>query len=392
MHREPPARPVSDLPAPTADEDRRSAQLADLIRRDIGAAGGAIDFSRFMNAVLYTPQLGYYSGVQRKFGAAGDFVTAPELGRLFGRCLAHQCADVLRALAPAAILEAGAGSGALAATVLAELERRGALPERYFILELSATLRERQRETLARQVPHLAARVVWLDTLPESFRGVVVGNEILDAIPVERFRIANTGVRQLQVACESDVFVWRERAADDPLRRRVEPLALPAGYESEVGLQAEAWVRSMADMLEAGVLLLVDYGFPRAEFYHPDRRGGTLMCHYRHRAHADPLILPGLQDVTAHVDFSAIAAAGIDAGLALLGYTSQAMFLLGAGLAQIMGESDPGDAVAHARLANEVNRLTSPAEMGELFKAIAFSRDVDVRLSGFAMQDRRHRL
>jgi SAM-dependent MidA family methyltransferase len=393
MHHEPPARPPGpDLPSPTPDEAQRSAQLAELIRRDIDAAGGAVDFSRFMNALLYTPQLGYYSGAQRKFGAAGDFVTAPELGELFGRCVAHQCADVLRALAPADLLEVGAGSGALAATMLTELERRGALPERYRILELSAALRARQRETLERRTPQLLARVEWLDTLPPSFRGIIVGNEILDAMPVERFRITAAGVRQLQVTCDNGAFRWHERDADPTVRRRIEPLQLGAGYESEVGLQAEAWMRSIATTLEAGVLLLFDYGFPRAEFYHPDRGGGTLMCHYRHRAHTDPLILPGLQDVTAHVDFSAVAAAGIDAGLALLGYGSQAMFLLGAGLAQFMGESDPGDVARHARLAHEVNRLTSPAEMGELFKVIALGRGADIRLSGFAMQDRRHRL
>jgi SAM-dependent MidA family methyltransferase len=391
MRFNPTVRAGHDLPAPTPEEQQLSEQLVEVVRRDIGA-GGAVDFARFMSTALYAPQLGYYSAGRRKFGAGGDFVTAPELGDLFARCVAHPCAGLLRTLPGGSLLEAGAGSGALAAGLLIELDRLGVLPDRYLILELSAALRVLQRETLERRAPHLVDRVEWLDALPQSFCGVILGNEVLDAMPVEKFRITDKGVRQLQVSWNDDGFAWRERAADDAVLRRIDPLELPVGYESEIGLQAEAWVRSVAPILESGAILLFDYGFPRAEFYHPERRSGTLMCHYRHRTHTDPLILAGLQDITAHVDFTAIASAGCDAGLSLLGYTSQAMFLLGAGLPQIMTTSDPDDAGAHARLAHEVNKLTSPAEMGELFKVIALGRGVGNTLSGFSMLDRRHRL
>jgi SAM-dependent MidA family methyltransferase len=385
-------RPPAQLPAPAPDELTRSNELAQLIRREIAAAGGALDFSRFMELALYAPGLGYYSGGNPKFGAAGDFVTAPEMGNVFACCLALQCAEVLRALNGAEILETGAGSGALAADLLAELERLDTLPTRYLILELSATLRARQQAALARRVPHLAARVQWLDRLPSSFRGAVIGNELLDALPVERFRVTRDGITQLQVGIEGDAFVWRERVAEEAIQQRCAPLALPEGYESEIGLAAEAWVRSIADRLDAGVLLLIDYGFPRAEFYHPQRAQGTLMCHYRHRAHGNPLRLVGLQDITAHVDFTAIAEAATAGGLAVLGYASQAMFLLGCGLDEIAQRSDARDIAAHTRLAHEINRLTSPAEMGELFKAIALGRGVSAPLRGFRLQDRRGRL
>jgi SAM-dependent MidA family methyltransferase len=380
------------LPAPTPAQAARSAALSALIRGEIEAGGGAVSFARFMERALYAPGLGYYSSGEEKFGAGGDFVTAPELGPLFARCLARQCAELLERLGEADILEAGAGSGALAAELLLELERLGRLPRRYLILELSAALRARQRQTLAARAPQLTERVQWLERLPDRLRGIVLGNELLDALPVERFRVAADGVRELGVGWENESFVWRERPANAALRTRIEPLALAPGYTSEIGLQAEAWIGSIAEILEQGVLLLADYGFPRAEFYHPERAMGTLMCHYRQRAHDDPLIRVGLQDITAHVDFSAMAEAGRAAGLDLLGYTSQAMFLLGCGLDEIMAASDPADARAHLALAQQAKKLTLPHEMGELFKVIALGRGVDRLLRGFALQDRQGRL
>ncbi len=379
------------LPEPGEQERAVSARLTDAIARAIGASGGAIDFSRFMGAALYTPGLGYYAGGRQKFGPGGDFVTAPELGGVFARLLARPCADILEAIGTGDLLEAGAGSGRLAAGLLTELERLGRLPERYYILDVSSELRARQADLLQRAVPSLAGRVEWLSELPKKFRGVVLANELLDALPVERFRVTAGGVRQLQVGVEHASFVWRDRPADEAIRARLESLRLPDGYESEVGLAAEAWMRSIADALEAGAVLLIDYGFPRAEFYHPQRAGGTLMCHYRQRAHTDPLILVGLQDITAHVDFTAIAAAGTGAGLYLLGYTSQAAFLIGGGLEDIMADPAMPDAT-RLRLANEINRLTSPAEMGELFKVMALGRGVSNPIRGFALQDRRGRL
>jgi SAM-dependent MidA family methyltransferase len=393
---ETPAGPMpGDLPPPSAEEQAWSENLQQLIRRDIEAHGGIIDFGRFMELALYAPGLGYYSGGRQQFGPRGDFVTAPELGEVFARCLARQCAQILDSVSGPRgdVLEAGAGSGALAAGLLRELEQIGALPEHYFILELSAALKAQQEETIRQRAPQLLARVRWLTALPTAFRGVMLGNELLDAMPVERFRVTTQGVRQLRVTWEHDQFTWRERPADEPVRRRIEPLHLPEGYTSEVNLPAEAWMRSVAEVLQAGVVLLIDYGFPRPEFYHPQRRQGTLMCHYRHRAHDNPLILAGLQDITAHVDFTAVAEAGHDAGLSVLGYTSQAMFLLACGLTEIAVAPDsPADIRTQARRTHEINQLTSPAEMGELFKVMALGRGVAAPLLGFTLQDRRGRL
>ncbi|WP_372524033.1 class I SAM-dependent methyltransferase [Sulfuricaulis sp.] len=380
------------LPPPTAEEQAHSTRLQQRLREEIAARGGSLSFARFMELALYAPGLGYYAVGKHKFGAPGDFITAPEMGSLFARCLARPCRSILAQLGGGDILEAGAGSGALAADLLLELEALGRLPESYLILELSNELRDRQAETLRRKVPHLLEHIRWLDTLPGSFHGMVLANELLDAMPVERFRIAEDGVRQFHVAWQNDRFCWQEKQADEAIRRRIEPLALPPGYTSEINLQAEAWVRSVADILEQGVMLFVDYGFPRAEFYHPQRTDGTLMCHYRHRAHDDPLTLVGLQDITAHVDFTAIAEAGTETGLSLLGYSSQAAFLIGCGLEQLMSASDPEDTRAHLELTQQVKKLTSPHEMGELYKVITLGRGVQDPFLGFADYDRRGRL
>jgi SAM-dependent MidA family methyltransferase len=384
------------LPAPSAEQLAVSEPLARHIRAQIDAAGGAIAFSQFMELALYTPGLGYYSSGQRKFGAAGDFVTAPELGDVFARCLARQCHQLLVGLGQVDILEAGAGSGALAADLLRELERLGAAPARYLILELSAELRARQQATLQARAPVLAGRVHWIDRLPTAgFRGIVLANELLDAMPAERFRVTATGVVRAGVGYDSAGFVWRDIPAPAYLVERVQALGLPAGYCSEINFAAEAWVRSLGERLGQGALLLVDYGFPRREFYHPQRSDGTLMCHYRQRAHADPLILVGLQDITAHIDFTAIADAGAAAGLDVLGYTSQAAFLAACGLEEIVAQSDPQDARAHLAVTAQIKRLTLPSEMGELFKVIALGRGIsgiDGPLRGFRLQDRRGRL
>ena len=385
-----PASPA--LPSPTAGEQAHHDKLMQRLREEMAAAGGAIAFDRFMELALYAPGLGYYVAGTHKFGEHGDFITAPELGSLFARCLARPCRSLLAGLGGGDILEAGAGSGVLAADLLLELESLGQLPGRYLILELGAELRARQHETIKRQAPHLSERVHWLDDLPRDFRGMVLANEVLDAMPVTRFRVTQDGVSELFVARENQGLVWQEQPGSASLRQRVEPLGLAAGYTSEINLRAEAWVRRVADSLEQGALLLIDYGFPRAEFYHPQRAQGTLMCHYRHQAHDDPLRLAGLQDITAHVDFSAIAEAGVDAGLTLLGYTSQAAFLLDCGLERIMTASDPDDVRVHLALTQQIKKLTLPHEMGELFKVLALGRGVREPLPGFTLQDRRGRL
>lgn len=382
---------ITGLPEPDEQERLHSGRLLEVIRREIETNGGAIDFSRFMAAALYTPALGYYSGGRQKFGQRGDFVTAPELGGVFARLLARPCADILAAIGNGNILEAGAGSGRLAVGLLGELERMGRLPEHYYILDVSSELRARQADLIQRTVPSLANRVKWLSELPEKFHGVVLANELLDALPVERFCIQNREPRQQQIALKTNQLIWTDRPADETICALITPLSLPDGYCSEIGLAAEAWTRSIADILEQGMVLFIDYGFPRAEFYHPQRTGGTLMCHYRQRAHGDPLVLAGLQDITAHVDFTAIAAAGTESGLELLGYTSQAAFLIGCRLEDLMADPAMPDAT-RLKLANEINRLTSPAEMGELFKVMALGRGVNGPLRGFQFQDRRGRL
>ena len=381
------------MPQPDADAAESSRRLAALIAAEIGQAGGWIPFSRYMALALYAPGLGYYSGGARKFGAAGDFVTAPELSPLFAEALAAQVEPILAASAPR-ILEAGAGSGALAVGLLRELERRGALPERYEILELSGELRARQQDSIARGAPHLAGRVGWLDTLPESFSGVVVANELLDALPVNLVAWREDGVFERGVALANGAFIWQERPASGALLAVAQGLTFIAPpYVSEIALAARAWVAEWGRILQRGALLLVDYGFPQREVYHPQRAEGTLMCHYRHHAHGDPFWLPGLNDITAHVDFTAIAEAGHDAGLDVLGYTSQAQFLLNCGLAQLLESHQADGAVAYATLASGAQKLISPAEMGELFKVLALGRGITAPLlPGFAQGDRLHAL
>lgn len=380
------------LPPASAEEQAISHRLTERIRGEINERG-PIPFARFMELALYAPGLGYYSAGRQKFGAAGDFITAPESFPLFAKCLANTAAEALSQIEDGDILEVGAGSGRLAMGLLKELEQIGILPKRYYILELSAELRARQAETIQQQAPALLNKVHWLDQLPPTgFRGLVLGNELLDAMPVTRFRVTKEGIRERCVDWKHDQFVWCDGDVVPAIEPRLASLALETNYESEVGFTAEAWVRSIAERLAAGVVLLIDYGFPRAEFYHPERSSGTLMCHYHHHAHSDPLTLVGLQDITAHVDFTAIAEAGTDAGLDLLGYTSQGAFLLGSGLEQLAARSDPNDVRAHLTLMQQIKTLTLPHEMGELFKVVAFGRGLTKSLKAFALQDRRGRL
>ena len=376
-------------PAARAHGDRVAAHIAAEIRR----AGGWIPFSAYMRLALYAPGLGYYAAGAAKFGAAGDFVTAPEISPLFGHALANQFAEVLQ-LTGGSVLELGAGTGRLAADVLARLAARDALPDTYAILEPSPDLRERQRQMLDRLTPDLAARVRWLDTLPDAWTGVMFGNEVLDALPVEL--LARRGGQCFRRGVALDAgggIAWRdEPLAAGAFAAAIEALFPTGDYESEINPEGEALTGTLARILRRGLLLWLDYGFPAREYYHPQRTSGTLMCHFRQHAHADPLVLPGLQDITAHVDFSAIARAGLDAGADLAGYTSQANFLLGCGIADLLQQSGEPGTAEYLRHSNAVQRLLSPAEMGELFKVIAFTRDFDEPLRGFAAGDRSGRL
>ena len=384
------------LPVPPEEALAHSRVLTDAIRAEIDAAGGHIPFKRFMELALYAPGLGYYSAGSEKIGAEGDFVTAPEISPLFSRCLARQCEQVIRRLGRGVILEPGAGTGVMAADMLLELERRGALPEAYWILEPSAELQRRQKQTLEARTPRLMDRINWLESLPaRPFDGVILANEVLDAFPFDRIRIEGGEVYELHVAWEDGRFAWRSLPADQALRDYAGAIldiqSLPDGYTSEVNRSVQPFIASLADVLDRGVILLVDYGYPRAEYYHPQRIDGTMLCHYRHRVHADPFVYLGLQDITASVDFTTVAEAASAAGLAVAGFTTQAHFLLGCGL-DAMREGDDGDQKALLEYARQVKLLTLPAEMGERFKAMGLGRGFDEPLAGFSLNDQRHRL
>ena len=379
------------LPEPSPEAREHSDRVAEHIRGEISASGGWISFARYMELALYAPGLGYYSAGAKKLGKAGDFVTAPEISPLYGQTLARQVREVLDAGFDE-VLEVGAGSGALAATLLEELERAGRTPRNYLILELSADLRERSRDTLAARVPHLLERVAWLNRLPPAFSGVVLGNEVLDAMPVHVVRTQGGRVEEGGVGVRSDRLDWSWRLASGGPLDAARALKLPEGFRTEIQLAARGFMRSLAGVLEKGAALFVDYGFPEKEFYHPQRKDGTLMCHYRHHAHADPFFLPGLQDITSHVDFSAIAASARSGGLELLGYTGQAQFLVNCGITEVMSRTPPEDEARFLPLANQANRLMSPAEMGELFKVIALGRGFAAPLLGFREGDRRQAL
>ncbi|MFO0040577.1 MAG: class I SAM-dependent methyltransferase [Pseudomonadota bacterium] len=382
-----------DLPLPSPDEAAHSARLSALLREEISRVG-ALDFARYMERVLYAPGLGYYSAGRTKFGAAGDFVTAPELGAVFARCVA-------RALAPAlgagrCFLEIGAGSGAFAAAALAEWARLDTLPDEYLVLETSADLRQRQATTLAARAPALAARVRWLDAPPAApWRGALFANEVVDALPVRMFcwRGAQGLFARAVDAAPDGGLRFVERAADPGLwaafgRAIEDPDALPVPYVSEVLPRLPEWFAAVAGALAEGVALFIDYGYPRREYYLPQRAMGTLVCHYRHRAHADPLWMPGLCDLTAFVDFTALAEAGYAAGFVPACYASPARFLLAAGLAEIADTGAVADAVARLSLAQEIRTLTLPGEMGERFKALAFLRGFDAaRLPWLAIDE-----
>ncbi len=362
-----------------------------LIEGEIESSGGWISFAHYMDLALYAPGLGYYMAGARKLGRDGDFVTAPEISRLFGRTLARQ----VRQLAQAGltdVLEIGAGSGALAADLLLELERLGNVPGRYWILELSPDLRERSRDTLAARAPHLLERVAWLNGLPPSFEGVVIGNEVLDAMPARVFQRIGGNIVEMGVVFEDGKPGWSPvpPGASPP---KVDPACFPAGgYCSVVQFVAQAFIHSLGSALTRGVALFFDYGFPRREYYHPQRSSGTLMCHYRHRAHDDPFFLPGLQDITTHVDFSAIAQAGRETGLDLLGYATQSQFLVSCGITELLAEVPADNVAAYAPLAAQAQKLLSPAEMGEFFKIIALGKGVSGPLLGFEFADKSHTL
>ena len=382
----------SNLPIPSPAAQAQSQQLAALIQQKIRESGGWINFATFMHMALYLPALGYYSGGSKKFGKGGDFVTAPEISPLFAKTLARQAAQVL-AETKGGILELGAGTGTLAVDMLLELQQLNSLPAQYFILEVSDHLRQMQHETLQKRLSaDLFKRVVWLDALPTNFVGLIVGNEVLDAIPAHLIVNTEAGLCERGVSFEREL-IWQDRPLQKgKLHDEVSTYSLPNNYLTEACPAAAGLINSLADCLKQGVILMLDYGFGAAEYYHPQRNQGTLMCHFQHYAHSNPLINLGLQDITAHVNFTAIAEAGTAQGLSLAGYCNQASFLINCGMLDLLAEVSPSNMAVYAPLAAAAQKLLSPAEMGELFKVIGFTKKLDEPLIGFTVGDKTHQL
>ncbi len=383
----------SPLPDPDADARAHSAAVLADVRAAITAAGGFVPFDHYMQRVLYAPGLGYYVAGARKFGADGDFVTAPEMTPLFGMALATQVAAILAVSQARQVVELGAGSGALAADLLNALAERDALPAQYLVLDVSPELRERQRVMISARAPAHAGRVAWIDAPPAAIDGAIVMNEVLDAIPpaivmrrdgawFERGVTALTGL------------AWAERPLHDAvlIAAAAERFPLTIDFCSEVNLKAEALIRDLAQRMTGGAMLIVDYGHAQHDYYAPHRDGGTLRAHYRHRALDDPFIWPGLTDLTAHVDFTAIAVAGCDAEMTLAGYTAQAPFLVNVGILDALQATGAPTTPAYLREASAVQKLLSPTAMGESFKVLALARSADIVWTGFAQGDRSHKL
>ena len=386
------------LPMPDADSAQHSRRVAEHIRLRIETAGGSISFAEFMQEALYAPGLGYYSAGAKKFGAGGDFVTAPEISPLFGNVLARQCAGVLQQLPGSQLLEPGAGSGALAVSLLRKLDELNALPDKYMILEVSADLQQRQQQRLCQEIPHLADRVTWLAELPQNFSGVIVANEVADALPFERVVKRQGALQQFRVGVKDEKFVWQFAAAPELLQQAIRNIetqlseSLADEYETEYSPAVPNWIDDLSSSLNAGLIFLFDYGVTRREYYAPDRREGWLRCHFRHRVHSDPLILPGIQDLTAWVDFSSVAQAAQAAGLEVAGFVTQAHFMLHGGLDEELTDFTSLPVVQQLELSRQVKLLTLPGEMGESFKCIGLSRG-DINLPGaFQMSDRTHML
>ncbi len=388
---------MSTLPTPSAEARAHSEQLVSLIQRLIRQSDGWISFADFMHSALYATGLGYYSAGSQKFGdikkGGGDFVTAPQISPLFAQTLSNQIAQVLN-LTQGSVLELGAGTGKLAIDLLLSLEKIEVLPQQYFILEVSDHLREVQLENLRNQLPNkIFERVQWLNVLPLHFVGVVIGNEVLDALAVNIVHQTSEGVHERGVGLDGEAFVWQDKPLHTPhLLEIVAKLNLPENYITEICPAAAGLVASLAKALQQGLILMIDYGFSAHEYYHPQRNQGTLMCHYQHYAHTNPFINVGLQDITAHVDFTRIAHTGIDCGLELSGFCSQAQFLMNCGILQELSTVSPTNMARYAPLAAAAQKLLSPAEMGDLFKVLALSKHINEPLLGFVSGDKSYTL
>lgn len=389
---------AADYPVPDDAALRLSRVLADRIHEEISRNGGHISFHRYMEMALYEPGLGYYSAGSRKFGAGGDFTTAPEISSLFSACVARQCEQVLRQTGPGVVLELGAGTGVMASDILVELRRRDSLPEHYLILETSADLRARQQQLLRERVPELFHRVVWLTELPRSLQGVILANEVLDAIPVHRVKVEEGALRELMVTHAGESFGWCTGPLDGAIADVIAGVlpdretGLNDGYITEFNSLLHPYIGTLAATLVRGTMLFIDYGYPRHEYYHPERTNGTLVCHYRHRRHDDPFMYVGLQDISVSVDFTQLAECGLEAGLRLAGFTTQSGFLISCGLVDIIREYQGDDQRKQLHYSSEAAQLVLPGGMGELFKVMALSRGMDFPMLGFRFADHSPRL
>lgn len=388
----------ADLPTPDPIAQLHSQQLIQRIYQQIQHQG-AISFANYMERALYEPGLGYYSAGSIKFGDKGDFITAPEISPWFGQCIAAQCQPVLATIPQSCILEFGAGTGKLAAELLTTLSQLNQLPHRYYILEISAELRQRQKLTLMERCPDLINSVEWLDELPaQPIKGIILANEVLDAMPVRRFYAEDSNIEEYYVNCDGNQFSWTKQPITnetgflDRIQHLQQHFFGPEPYTSEINLWLPAWLKSLNQTLAQGLVLLIDYGFAAQEYYLPQRNQGTLMCHYRHHSHSDPLILTGLQDITAHVDFSWTAECAHSAGFTIAGYTTQANFLLNCGIDKLYTSAFSMDAKQQVLASQQLQKLLFPHEMGEIFKVMALTNHLSSPLLGFQHNDMRHRL
>lgn len=386
------------LPDPSLEMLAHSKKLTAAICKEI-AASGSIPFRRYMELALYAPGLGYYSAGLTKLGAKGDFVTAPEISPLFSRTLALQCEQILKTVENADILEFGAGNGVMAADLLLELEHRQCLPQHYYILEVSADLRQRQQTLLKQRLPQFYSRIQWLDQLPaKPFNGIILANEVLDAMPIQRLQLTSQQLNEYHVSYGNDQFIWQLQPIKQPELSKIiadyNIELLHDYYDVEINPLLPHWIQSLSKCLAQGAVFIIDYGFPRHEYYHPDRYQGTLMCHYQQRSHMNPLILTGLQDITAHVDFTAVAEAAIKNDFKVAGFTNQAAFLLSLGLLNLAElQLHTSDERQRLLINQQIQKLTSPAEMGELFKVMALTKNLaSIQLLGFSLHDQRRRL
>jgi len=396
------------LPTPDEFAFKLSQKLREKISLAIMENGGSIGFEQYMQMALYEPALGYYSAGSSKFGEQGDFVTAPEISPIFSRCLAKQCQQVLSEISSGCILELGPGTGVMAIDILRELERNNVLPGIYYMLEPSADLRQRQQQNVKNEIPHLEERIIWLEHLPEKkIEGVILANEVIDAMPVKRI-VFDHEIEEYAVTCVAESgdktrFQWIKKEFDQKSMNFVQELldtlkeSLPTPYTTEINFYIKPWLNSLNDILNKGLILISDYGYPRQEFFHPQRHAGTLICHYRHHAHDDPFLYPGLQDITASVDFTAVAEAAVDIGLHVSGFATQAHFLIACGLDEFVSDYEADDVSKRVEITHQVSKLTMPGEMGEKFKFIGLTKKLetkalDIQLIGFNFIDQRARL